>query len=62
MTVQDNQGNLHKGKDPDGGRFLHKQYSAYDTDLDQQNNSERPCKKRETYKAGVNPPPCRCES
>lgn len=39
MTVQDKQGNLHKGKGPDGGRFLHKQYRAYDTDLDQQNNS-----------------------
>lgn len=39
MTVKDKQGNLHKGKGPDGGRFLHKQYRAYDTDLDQQNNS-----------------------
>lgn len=39
MTVQDRQGNLHKGKCPDGGRFLHKQYRAYDTDLDEQDNS-----------------------
>lgn len=62
MTAQDKQGNLHKGKGLGGGRFLQKQYGATDTDLDQQNNSERPCKKRENYKAGVNPLPCRCES
>lgn len=41
MTVQDKQGNLHKGKGPDGGRFLHKQYSAADAELDQQNDSEQ---------------------
>lgn len=41
MTVQDRQGNLHKGKGPDGGRFLHKQYRAYDTDLDEQDSGER---------------------
>lgn len=40
MTVQDKQGNLHKGKGSGGGRFLQKQYGAADTDLDEQDSGE----------------------